>query len=526
MSHRVIPAPVRFDGGAGRFAFRPGTTVAYAGTALAPIVERFCSQITQRTGLHVAPMAGSPEPDQPSVRIELVAGSELDALPAPLGVSATADGPADERHSLMIDAGQVVLRAAEPCGVARGLTTLIQLLATTPGGSSREVLLPGGRILDAPRYAWRGLSLHLARTFFTLDEVRRVVDLLALYKLNVLHLHLTDDQGWRLPVGRPAQGAEPDAAFYGAEDLRALAAYAADRFVTVVPEVDTPGHAFALIRMHPELNTGRNEVEFELPPGHQHHTVWLDPGLPATFELIEEVLTNVAEIFPSPYIHIGGDEPHGMPHDLYASYVERLRDFVRSIGKRPLGWQESARAGLGPDDIIQYWFTDIALPASLPLEVRAKLEADLASSHRDVETAVAAAVPVIVSPLSHCYLDVPYAEPPADPAQEGRRHRLGLRVYSPMTVEESFGWEPAEALGPGRAAQVAGVEAAIWAETISGFDDLTFLLLPRLLGVAHRAWSPPQAATWADHRDRLAWHGRLWTQEGLTYFRSSTINWL
>ena len=526
MSHRVIPAPVRFDGGAGRFAFRPGTTVAYAGTALAPIVERFCSQITQRTGLHVAPIAGSPEPDQPSVRIELVAGSELDALPAPLGVSATADGPADERHSLMIDAGQVVLRAAEPCGVARGLTTLIQLLATTPGGSSREVLLPGGRILDAPRYAWRGLSLDLARTFFTLDEVRRVVDLLALYKLNVLHLHLTDDQGWRLPVGRPAQGSEPDAAFYGAEDLRALAAYAADRFVTVVPEVDTPGHAFALMRMHPELNTGRNEIEFELPPGHQHHTVWLDPGLPATFELIEEVLANVAEIFPSRYIHIGGDEPYGMPHDLYASYVERVRDFVRSIGKRPLGWQESARAGLGPDDIIQYWFTDIALPVSLPPEVRARLEADLASSHRDVETAVAAAVPVIVSPLSHCYLDVPYAEPPADPAQAARQHRLGLRLYSPMTVEESFGWEPAEALGPGRAAQVAGVEAAIWAETISGFDDLTFLLLPRLPGVAHRAWSTPQAATWTGHRDRLAWHGRRWTQEGLTYFRSSTINWL
>ena len=96
---------------------------------------------------------------------------------------------------------------------------------------------------------------------------------------------------------------------------------------------------------------------------------------------------------------------------------------------------------------------------------------------------------MIVSPLSHCYLDVPYAEPPADPAQADRQDRLGLRLYSPMTVEESFGWEPAEALGPGRAAQVAGVEAAIWAETISGFDDLTFLLLPRLPGVAHRAWS-------------------------------------
>ena len=278
--------------------------------------------------------------------------------------------------------------------------------------------------------------------------------------------------------------------------------------------------------MHPELNTGRNEVEFELPPGHRHQAVWLDPELPATFELIGQVLAGVAQIFPGPYIHIGGDEPYGMPHDLYASYVRRVRDLVRSLGRRPLGWQESARAGLGPDDMIQYWFSGIALPASAHPEVRAQVDADLADSRRDVETAAAASVPVIVSPLSHCYLDVPYAEPSADPAQVDRRDRLGLRFYSPKTVAESFHWEPAEALGPGRAAQVAGVEAAIWAETISGFDDLSFLLLPRLAGVAHQAWSGAQATTWTGHRDRLARHGLLWAQDNLTYFRASSVDWL
>jgi hexosaminidase len=213
-----------------------------------------------------------------------------------------------------------------------------------------------------------------------------------------------------------------------------------------------------------------------------------------------------------------------MPHDLYSSYVHRVRGLVRSIGKRPLGWQESARAGLGPDDVIQYWFSDIALPASLPPEVRARMDADVALSRRDVETAVAASVPVIVSPLSHCYLDVPYAEPSADPGQAERQGRVGLRLYSPKTVAESFDWEPTEALGPGRAAHVAGVEAAIWAETISDFDDLCFLLLPRLAGVAHKAWSDPQVATWTDHRDRLARQGRLWAQDGLTYFRTSIVD--
>ena len=154
----------------------------------------------------------------------------------------------------------------------------------------------------------------------------------------------------------------------------------------------------------------------------------------------------------------------------------------------------------------------------------------MALARRDAEAVAAASVPVIVSPLSHCYLDVPYAEPPADAglastAQADRHGRLGLRVYAPKTVASSFGWEPAETLGPGRAGQVAGVEAAIWAETISGFDDLSFLLLPRLACVAHKAWSAPRAACWPVYRDRLARHGRLWAQDGLEYFRSSAVDW-
>jgi hexosaminidase len=530
MSHPVIPAPARFDGGGRGFAFRPGTPVVYTGTAVAPVAERLCAEVWRRTGLRLAPVAGDPGPGQPSVRIELTPGDELGELPGPAGVSPTAGRPADERHSLTIDGDQVVLRAAEPAGAARGLTTLTQLLAarSSPAGGqagAAEISVPGARILDAPRYAWRGLSLDVARRFFTLGEVRRVIDLLALYKLNVLHLHLTDDQAWRLPVGWPG-GPRPGAACYTAGDLRALAAYAADRFVTVVPEVDTPGHTSAFVRMRPELDTGRNVAEEEVVPGHPHRAVWLDPDLPATFELIGEVLAGVAGIFPGPYLHIGGDEPFAMPHDLYTSYIKQVRRLVRSIGKRPLGWQESARAGLGQGDIIQYWFSGIGLSPSLPPEVRARMDADLAASHRDVEIAVAAPVPVIVSPLSHCYLDVPYAEPSADPAQADRQSRAGLRTYAPMTVAESFAWEPAEALGTGRAGRVAGVEAVIWAETISGFDDLSFLLLPRLPGIAHKAWSDPRAATWAGHRDRLARHGALWGQDGLTYFRTSTVNWL
>jgi hexosaminidase len=526
ISHPLIPTPVRFEGDRGEFTFRSGTAIAYTTDGVAAIVERFCADIARRAGLSARPMAGPPGSNQPSIRIELASDKELDALPGPTGVSPTGDTPPDERHSLAIDRDQIVVRAVEPVGVARGLTTLIQLLATTPATSAGEVSLPAARIFDAPRYAWRGLSLDVARSFFTPDEVRRVIDLLALYKLNVLHLHLTDDQGWRLPVGRSAESGAQDGPFYSAEDLRALVAYAADRFVALVPEVDTPGHASALVRMHPELNTGRNIVELQFAPGRTHRSAWLDPERAATFEVLEEVLTGVAATFPGPYIHIGCDESWGMPDELYAPYVQRLRELVRSVGKRPLGWQESARAGLGPDDVIQYWIDDIPLSPGLPGTFREVVEANFAMSPRDIEAAVAAPAPVIVSPVSHCYLDVPYAEPPGDPAQAERQGRLGLRSYPPRTIAQAFGWEPAEALGPGRAAHVAGVEAAIWGETISDFEDLSFLLLPRLPGVAHKAWSDPRVATWTDHRDRLSRHGRLWAQDDLTYFRASTVDWL
>jgi hexosaminidase len=504
MSHPVIPAPARFDAADGQFTLRPGTPITCPAPDLAPIAERFCQEIAKRTGLRLASAAQHrPGPSEPSIRIELAAGAELEDHPP--GLSPAGGTPPDERYRLTITSGEIGIRAAEPVGVARALTTLTQLLAAAPGQTS----LAGARIEDGPRYAWRGLSLDLSRTYLTPHEIRRVIDLLALYKLNVLHLHLTDDQSWRLPPGRPAGTETP----YREDDLRALVAYAADRFVTVVPEVDMPGHVAALLAMHPELTTGRSQA------GHP----WLDPSVPATFPLVEEILAGVAGIFPSPYLHLGGDEPWGMPHDLYVDFVRRARSYVRGLGKRPLGWQESARAGLEETDIVQYWLSGIAMSPSLPPEFRAKIDADVAQARRDVETVIAARVPVIVSPQSHCYLDVPYAEPSADPAQADRQGRVGNRLYAPVTVAASFDWDPSAALGPNAAAQVAGVEAAIWAETISDFDDLTFQLLPRLPGVAHQAWATPQ--TWAEHRDRLALHGRLWKQDDLTYFRSSAVNW-
>ena len=258
-------------------------------------------------------------------------------------------------------------------------------------------------------------------------------------------------------------------------------------------------------------------------------SAWLDPELPATYRVVKAVLAEIANLFPGPYIFIGADEPFGMPDELYDAYVRHVHAFVHSIGKRTLGFQESMRSGIDRDHVIMYWIS-IADPDGnspwLPAHLAPMIKKNIARSREDVERALKFSIPILLSPLSHAYFDVPYAEPSADPDQEERRHRVGLRAYAPKTIAETFDWDPAEALGPNTSlTNLAGVGAAIWAETIKDFADLTFMLLPRLAGIAEKGWSDTHASSWAGHRTRLAAHGQLWTQDGLTYFKSSTVDW-
>jgi len=524
---QVIPVPLNVVPNIGQLRVQHGVRVEYCDATLKPIVERFCRDVARRIGLQleaVQTARGAPADDVPSIQVELHGCADLDALPAPIGISPMGRVTPNERYSLKIDADQIVIRGVEPIGAARGLTTLVQLLATTPPEADGAVVLHAMHILDAPRFAWRSLHFDVARTFYTVQEVKRVIDLLALYKFNTLSMHLTDDQAWRIEAGRPA-GYKSDAPFYTNVELRELIRYAEDRFVALIPLVNTPGHCNALVQMRPELDSGRNMLKFD-----PESTAWLDPELPATYQVIEAVLAEIAGVFPEPYIFIGADEPFGMPDELYDAYVRHVHAFVRSIGKRTLGFQESMRSGIDRDHVIMYWISESDLGGSAfspPVEFVAMIKKNIARSGEDVERALKFSIPILLSPRSHAYFDVPYAEPSADPSQEERRLRVGLRAYAPKTIAETFDWDPAEALWPNaRLANLAGVGAAIWSETIKDFTDLTFMLLPRLAGIAEKGWSDAQMSSWADHRARLTAHGRLWTQDGLTYFKSSNVDWV
>ena len=287
-------------------------------------------------------------------------------------------------------------------------------------------------------------------------------------------------------------------------------AYAADRFVTLLPEVDTPGHGLALLRLHPELRSGRNLVR----PGHAHQSAWLDPELPATFAIMDAALAELASLFPGPFLHIGGEEPYGMPDQAYGDYVRRLRRAARALGKRTAGRQESVRAGADPGHVIQYWMDASSLGAGaetpVPPEVRpasprttgGRVRIEQAKKNR----------PIATSKNTRRRRPTPDNESAvtrwASAITRAPHDRGHLRLGS--------GNSGRHGTGPHRRGR-----RRAWCETVRDVDDLTFLLLPRLAGTAEKAWGPAGAVTWPEHRDALAQHARLWKQDGLNFFSAA-----
>lgn len=374
----------------------------------------------------------------------------------------------------------------------RGAESLFRALISLAGAvDAAGGDLPLLHAQDAPRYAWRGLSFDVVRHWFPRDEVEKVIDLLALLKFNVLHLHLSDTQAWRFDVPGYPELTAKDPHFSG-EDLSALAKYAADRHITIIPEADLPGHTAAVRAALPDL-----------APGEYAHDMgvfldWETPGVPA---FITAVVTELSHRFDSPHYHIGGDEAFGMPHDRYLATVKEVVSVVRSAGRIPMGWQEVCRAGaLGPDDLVQLWIADRdrfdaeKMKQQVPQEYHALVEQAgklFALAIDDPETAVAAGVPLLDSASDPLYLDRRPAEASSDPEQNAAGQRLGHPGYEKTASLSILEWDPTtqrdlvETQGT-----VAGIEAALWCESVESFEDATALLLPRLALVAQKAWGP------------------------------------
>jgi hexosaminidase len=408
----------------------------------------------------------------------------------------------EEGYALTVTSTSVDLVANRPAGLFRGIQTVRQLLPAEGeshmGVARVEWPIPALSIVDQPRYAWRGAMLDVGRHFFTVREVEQFIDLLALYKLNVLHLGLTNDQGWRIEIksrpklagiGGATQVGGGRGGYYTQEEYKGIVRYAQERYITLVPEIDMPGHSNAALVAYPELSCSTRPSQLFTQTEVGWSTFCVDNE--GTYALVDDVVREVSAITPGPYFHIGGDEVHVLTNDQYIRFVERAKTIVNKYGKKMVGWEEITKARLDPSTLAQQWKSDSATAA---LKYGAKL---------------------IMSPAKRVYLDMKYT-----PATE-----LGLKWAAYIEVRDAYDWDPALYMTGVTEANIMGVEAALWSETIRNITAAEYLAMPRLPAVAEVAWTPQRARDWENFRVRLSTHAPRWRYLGVNYYRSPQIPW-
>jgi hexosaminidase len=446
-------------------------------------------------------VCAGPGAEQLAVVLRAATGHPLPVRPddGQIRLSLDEDGDhGEEGYTLTVAADGVSVRAGTPAGLFWAAQTLRQLLPL--GGS----VLPGGEIVDRPRFGYRGAMLDVARHFYPSDEVKAYVDAIVQFKVNHLHLHLTDDQGWRLEIdGRPrltevgggagtgVDGAGPG--FYTRAEYAGLVAYAAERFVTIVPEIDMPGHVNAAQVAYAELTsdgvaaTPRTDDEV----GYSS----LVAAKEETYAFVEDVIREVAALTPGPYLHVGGDEAQATTADDYRTFMTRVLPLVAKYGKLAVGWHEMAAVELPESAVPQFW----------------RIEA----SDEGVARAAANGSKIIMSPADRTYLDMKYADDSP----------LGFDWAGLIDVARAYDWDPATRLpGVGEEA-LLGVEAALWSETLRSLDDVMTMTFPRLPAVAEIGWSPRDTHDWASFRRRLGAFGSRWSAQNIPFHASPEIDW-
>ena len=407
----------------------------------------------------------------------------------------------EEGYELTITPELVTVHANQPAGLFRGIQTIRQML---PASIESQVIQPGpweiatGTIRDYPRFTWRGAMLDVARHFFTVQDVKRFIDLMAYYKLNRLHLHLTDDQGWRIMIkswpnlaiigGSTAVGGGPGG-YYTQEEYIDIVTYARDRFIVVVPEIDMPGHTQAALASYAELNC--DGVAPSLYTGVEVGFSSLCIEKEETYSFIDNVIKELVALTPGPYIHIGGDEALATQITEYKAFIERVQAIVQSHGKQMIGWGEIAQVNLFNTSIAQHWSGDLA------------------------RQAVAQGARVIMSPASRAYMDMKY-----DPSTV-----LGLSWAGYVSVQDAYSWDPASQLEGVMEENILGVEAPLWTETIQTIQEIEFMAFPRLAGYAEIGWSPAIGRHWLEYRTRLGAHSPRLAGLGVNFYRSPEIDW-
>ncbi|CAL9466784.1 Beta-N-acetylhexosaminidase [Streptomyces sp. enrichment culture] len=486
---RVIPAPASVDPGGSPYRITEHTRIRVDGSREARRVGEYLADVLRPSTGYRLPVT---EHGRGGIRLRLAEG--------PYGA-----------EGYRLDSGRsgVTLTAAKPAGLFHGVQTLRQLLPAAVEEDSVQRgpwLVAGGTIEDTPRYAWRGAMLDVSRHFFTVDEVKRYIDQLALYKINKLHLHLSDDQGWRIAVdswprlathgGSTEVGGGPGG-YYTKADYKEIVRHAAARHLEVVPEIDMPGHTNAALASYAELNC--DGVAPPLYTGIEVGFSSLCVGKEVTYDFVDDVVRELAALTPGRYLHIGGDEAHATPHEDYVKFMDRVQPIVAKYGKTVIGWHQLTGADPAKGALAQYW----------------GLDGTGGQEKEQVAEAARNGTGLILSPADRVYLDMKY----------DKDTPLGLSWAGHVEVRRSYDWDPGAYLPGVPASAVRGVEAPLWTETLENSAHLEYMAFPRLPGVAELGWSPAATHDWEDYRVRLAAQGPRWEALGIGYHKSPQVPW-
>lgn len=438
-------------------------------------------------------------------------------------------GMGAEGYTLDINPRGIVITAKQPQGCFYGMQTLLQLLPVNHG----DVLaIPALHIQDQPRFSWRGAMLDVSRHFFTVEQVKKYIDFLAAYKLNTFHWHLTDNQGWRIEIKKyplltsvgawrkrslighfeeqPERfDAVPHGGFYTQAEIKDIVAYAQQKYITVVPEIDLPGHCTSALAGYPELGCGENPGPFEVKDKWGVFDDVYCAGKENTFKFLEDVFTEVAALFPGKVIHIGGDEcrktnwknctycqarmkKEGLKdeHELQGYFVNRIAQVLKAKNKRVIGWDEILEGKeLATDAIVMSWRGTTGGVMA-------------AKKHHDV----------VMTPTTYLYLDyyqgAPYLEP--------------LTIDGFNTLERVYSYEPIPSeLNGDEAKYIRGLQGNIWTEFIPDFNHLQYMAFPRLAALAEVAWSSPDKKNWERFKGKMETEYNRYEALGINYSKSA-----
>ena len=404
-----------------------------------------------------------------------------------------------EAYTIKISQDSLLLTSGTAAGAFRGVQTVRQLI---PENSNDTLttnpvwVIPTGTINDAPQFEFRSTMLDVARHFFSVEDVKTYLDILAYYKINKFHMHLSDDQGWRIEikswpllteVGSTTGVGGGPGGFYTQEDYKEIVSYAAERFITVIPEIDMPGHTNSASLAYPFLNGNGKEVKIETNMAVGYST--FDTRKDTVYAFIDDVVREISALTPGPYFHIGGDESLVTKEADYKYFVERVEKIVEKHGKRMIGWDEIATTNMSSSSVAQWW-----------------------NNKDNAQQGIDQGMKLIVSLAQKAYLDMRY----------NKDSEYGLGWAGEIPVDVAYNWYPEDYFDN---QHILGVETPLWSETIRTLDELEYLAFPRVIGYAELGWSIKENRDWEDYKRRLIHHGKFLRAEGVDYYASPKIDW-